>query len=97
MSGILIEQIGTIEMLNQTAEEASELAQACLKLSRKMRGINYTPKTKQELLNNLYEEIADMEICIEELRSEISKDNIEKWKEIKRSKVKARINEMTKL
>lgn len=95
--GILIEQIGMIEMLNQTAEEASELAQACLKLSRKLRGINYTPKTKQELLDNLYEEIADIEICIEELRSEISKEKIEKWKEIKRSKVKARINKMTKL
>ena len=95
--GILIEQIGMTEMLNQTAEEASELSQACLKLSRKIRGINYTPKTKQELIDNLYEEIADVEICIEELKSEISKEEIEKWKEIKRSKVKARINKITKL
>lgn len=52
-------------MLEQTAEECSELAQACLKLARKLRGENPTPKTEQECLTNLTEEIADVIICVD--------------------------------
>lgn len=53
--------------LEQTAEEASELAQACLKLARKLRGENPTPKTEQECITSLNEEMADVMICLNHL------------------------------
>ena len=60
--------IGLPALLEQTAEECAELGKACLKLSRKLRGENTTPLTKDEILDNLNEEIADISLCIEELR-----------------------------
>ena len=35
-------------LYEQLAEECNELAQACLKKARKLRGENYTPKTIEE-------------------------------------------------
>ena len=61
----IIDKIGIPALLEQTAEECTELAQACLKLARKMRGNNPTPKDVPELIENLEEEVADVEICIE--------------------------------
>lgn len=52
-------------MLELTAEECSELAQACLKLARKLRGENPTPKTEQECITDLTEEIADVMVCVD--------------------------------
>ena len=59
--------IGTPALLEQFAEECSELAQASLKYARKLRRENPTPKTEQEILDNLHEEIADVLVCIDEL------------------------------
>ena len=61
------EQIGMCALLEQTAEECAELAQACLKLSRKFRGENPTPATIYDLQNSLTEEVADVTVCINEL------------------------------
>ena len=61
----IIDKIGIPALLEQTAEECTELAQACLKLARKMRGNNPTPKDVPELIENLEEEVADVSICIE--------------------------------
>ena len=44
----IVETIGTAAVLEQLAEESAELAQAALKLARKLRGGNPTPKTEQE-------------------------------------------------
>ena len=63
----LIDKIGTKEMLEQTAEESAELSKACLKLARKMRGVNPVPKTFDELHDKFCEAIADMYICLDEL------------------------------
>ena len=54
-------------MLEQTAEECVELAHACLKLARYLRGENKVYKTKEEIYSNLSEEMADVYICIDEL------------------------------
>ena len=62
------EIIGLSALLEQTAEECNELAKACLKLSRKFRNENPTPLTFDEIADNLNEEIADISLCIEELR-----------------------------
>ena len=52
------------EILAQLAEEASELAQAALKLRRALDGTNPTPKSFEECKNALEEEYADVVNCI---------------------------------
>ena len=60
----IIDSIGLPAILEQLAEECSELAQASLKYARFLRGENPTPKTEAECLEALTEEIADVELCI---------------------------------
>ena len=65
---MLIEKIGKPAMLEQTAEECVELAHACLKLARYYREENKVyGKSGEELLDNITEEIADVNICICEM------------------------------
>lgn len=54
-------------MLEQLAEEASELSQAALKKARKLREENPTPKSLSEIDNNLSEEATDVELCLDVL------------------------------
>ena len=55
-------------MLEQTAEEATELAFACLKLARFYRGDNKVHgRTVEEMFANLEEEMADIYVCFDEL------------------------------
>ena len=51
-------------VLEQLAEEAAELSQACLKLIR-ARGLsnNVTPIDQEKALRNLYEEMSDVAMC----------------------------------
>ena len=51
-------------MLEQTAEEASELAQASSKLARLYRGENPVRKTESECICDLTEEFADVLLCL---------------------------------
>lgn len=55
------------EILAQLAEEASELAQAALKLRRALDGTNPTPKSVEECKNAFEEEYADVIVCISAL------------------------------
>lgn len=48
------------ELLCQLAEEASELAQAALKLRRAYDGTNPTPTSCRDAFENLKEEVADV-------------------------------------
>lgn len=59
----IAEEIGLPAALEQLAEEAAELAQAALKLSRKIRKENPTPKDVMELAENLEEEYGDVLTC----------------------------------
>lgn len=52
--------------LIQLAEEASELAQACLKLIRVMDGDS--PAPEQAVRDNLIEEMADVSVCMTALQ-----------------------------
>lgn len=61
------EILGKTEILAQLSEEASELAQAALKLRRAIDGKNPTPKSISECEDALDEEIADVWLCIREL------------------------------
>lgn len=58
---IVCKYLPDVELLAQLAEEATELAQAALKLRRAIDGTNWTPKTLQECKDALAEEIADVE------------------------------------
>lgn len=57
----ILDYIGLPALLEQQAEECSELAQASLKLARYIRGENMPAKTLMELTGNLLEEIADLD------------------------------------
>ena len=56
------ELIPEAALYEQLAEECSELAQACLKKARKLRNENYTPKTMEEINENLEEEYTDVQL-----------------------------------
>ena len=61
----IIDSIGLPAMLEQLAEECSELAQASLKYARLLRGENPTPKTEEECREALVEEVADVQLMID--------------------------------
>lgn len=52
------------EILAQLAEEASELAQAALKLRRALDNTNPTPKSVEECRKAFEEEYADVMVCM---------------------------------
>lgn len=60
--------IGEAATLEQTAEEATELAFACLKLARMIRDENKVHGyNREELDMHLAEEAADVTVCIRQL------------------------------
>lgn len=63
----IIDCLPVEELLCQLAEEASELAQAALKLRRCYDTINPTPMPKEDGLKNLCEEIADVWLILKTL------------------------------
>ena len=85
----VIKEIGTPAMLEQCAEECSELAHACLKMARWIRDENPTPVDFETAEANLLEEMADVYLCIHELATsrkggvgmilDIRKDKLERW------------------
>lgn len=84
------QKLGARERLEVLAEEAAELSQAALKMIRayKMGGVvNPTPVTPKEALENLFEEIADVELAVEALGFYyMSRRRIGEIKEEKRSR-----------
>ena len=93
---MLLEKIGKPAMLEQTAEECAELAHACLKLARYYRNENKVyGKTKEELIDNLAEEMADVEICIDEIVRgfEVFK-HYDGWFEKKSNRLHKRLEEL---
>ena len=60
----VLEMIGTAALLEQLAEESAKLAQAALKMARKLHGKTPPPKPRAVCVAILQEEIADVELCI---------------------------------
>lgn len=77
-------------MLEQMAEECTELAQALLKKSRKLRGENFTPMTITEINKNVQEEFSDVILCALALNmyadEDILEDKCQRW--VERNKCK---------
>lgn len=94
----IIKTIGTPAILEQCAEECSELSHACLKMARKIRGENPTPAEHEDILNSIAEEMADVYLCMEYVQDElyISGDDICDFIEGKRARWNKRIEEMEK-
>ena len=65
---MIAEEVGLPAVLEQTAEEAAELAHACLKLARFLRRENPTPVSEDEARRAVTEEYADVEVCASVLR-----------------------------
>lgn len=62
---IIRDNVHELERLAQLAEEATELAQAALKLRRAYKSTgNPTPVTLQGAYQNLLEELADVKVCL---------------------------------
>ena len=61
----ITDKLGKEEILCQLSEECSELIQACLKYRRTMKGL--TPKTEDEVKGNLFEELADVLLNIQQM------------------------------
>lgn len=57
-------KVPTAELYAALAEEAAELAQAALKYRRTITKDNPTPKTEEEALQSLLEELADINTCL---------------------------------
>lgn len=61
---IIKKEIPVTELLVGLAEEASELAQAALKLRRVFDKTNPTPAKEEEAIEHLWEEIADVKLYV---------------------------------
>lgn len=93
----IIEKIGEPAVLEQLAEECSELAQAALKYARKMRGENPTPKSFNECYDALQEEMADVMLCMDTYMERYSNDfymEVATIRDEKKARWEQRIKEM---
>lgn len=63
----IVDRIGLPALLEQTAEECAELAHACLKEARRLRGENPTPCTEEECYSKIVAEEADVQNCMRRL------------------------------
>ena len=85
MKNIIRKKIPLPEMMAGLAEEATELAQAALKLRRVWDQTNPTPTPEDYALSSLYEEIADVQLYISMLDlnhsaiTAMMHDKMERW------------------
>ena len=93
---MLLEKIGKSAMLEQTAEECVELAHACLKLARYYRNENKVyGKSKEKLLDDLTEEMADVNLCIGEILSGFELNiQYDIWVNYKKYRLQKRLEEL---
>lgn len=66
------ENVSRNDKLLQLAEECNELAQAILKVRRLEKSSNKPHQSKSEIYANLYEEMADVELCMDILKNELT-------------------------
>lgn len=66
--GVAVKMLGEDQIITQTFEELGELTQALSKKKRSLINDKTLRKSKEEIDNNLIEEIADVEICLRNLK-----------------------------
>lgn len=67
---MIVDKVGLPATLEQCAEECSEFAAICLKLARKIRNENPTPRTFEEIRLDFIEELSDASLLIDILSAE---------------------------
>lgn len=77
------------ELLAGLAEESCELGQAALKLRRAFDGANPTPVTVDDAIDRFEEEIADVELYLDQIA--YSKQHVKEIKAIKMARWEARL------
>lgn len=90
----LVDAIGIPALFEQMAEECMELGHACLKYSRYLRNENLVHgKTKEEMLANVHEEMADVYVTLRELRKTdtIDSEQISSIIDLKRRRMAKRL------
>lgn len=94
----VVNDIGVPATLELCAEEAVELAHAALKMARKLRGENPTPKSMDDILEALTEELGDVQINIDKILEYgiVSKADVDAVKEFKRKRWEERLREKKK-
>lgn len=81
------------ELLAGLAEECSELAQAALKYRRAINGRNPTPVPVLAALDKMIEEVADVELYLDQLQMDEVRENIDNIKARKLDRWIQRLNE----
>ena len=71
-----IDKWGEYAQYDQMIEEMSELTIAISKFKRYKLGEKYL--SKDEVLNNLYEELADVRLCLHQLEYMFGEENVDK-------------------
>lgn len=61
----ICENVSDLSRLLQVGEECAELIAAIFKYLRKMSADNPTPKTEEEIIANIKEEIMDIQLCLD--------------------------------
>ena len=68
----MIKNLSNAALYEQLAEEATELAHACLKKARKLRKENPTPMENSEIDKKIQEEFTDVCLCSDMLDLNVS-------------------------
>lgn len=91
----VVQDIGVPATLELCAEEAVELAHAALKMARKLRGENPTPKSMDDIVDALTEELGDVQINIDKILEYgiVQKKDVDAVKEYKRKRWEERLRE----
>lgn len=85
-------KLTTDDLIIQLAEECNELSQSLMKYLR-LYGINKPKADAYDVLNNIREEIADVELCLEMMPSELNnRDAVDLWKDYKLERWVNRLN-----
>lgn len=90
----IAEHYGFYSQSHMMIEEMAELAQALNKLYRAQGNVQPTDIDLIEALDHIYEEIADVEVCLEQIKLLLDCEaNVKTWKDIKVARQVKRIEE----
>ena len=78
----ICENVSELSRLLQAGEECAELIAAIFKYLRKMSADNPTPKSEEEIVNNIKEELTDVLLCVNAVGlfdNEIYQQKLDRW------------------
>lgn len=85
-----VEKWGAEGQLDQLIEEMAELTIAINKVKRAEK---FIAQKKEGVMENFYEELADVKLCLEQMEYMFGKENIDNMLEIKLQKFLKQLNE----